>query len=299
VEKPAEAVSAGGLEILGRAEFGLAPDAPEAERRLRFADWVVDPRNPLAARVIVNRVWRHHFGRGLVATPNDLGPTGERPSHPELLDALALRFVEDRWSLKKLHRLLVTSAAYRQSSRFDAKAAAADADNRLLWRFEPRRLEAEAIRDAMLAVSGRLLPERGGPSVRPFTTYNSGNSVYFTIKDGPEFDRRMVYRFNAVSGKDALMEAFDAPDPGIRTPDRRATITPQQALVLLNDPFVHRQAAAFAGRVGGDLRLAWRLALGREATAAEVERAEAVARDHGMKTVCWALFNASEFVHVR
>jgi hypothetical protein len=307
VEKPAEAVSAAGLDVLGRADFGLAPDAPEAERRRRFAEWAVDPKNPLPARVLVNRVWHLHFGKGLVGTPNDLGPTGERPTHPELLDALALRFVEDGWSLKKLHRLIVTTATYRQSSRFDAAAAAVDGEDRLLWRFPPRRLEAEAIRDAMLAVSGRLLPERGGPSYRAFDTTSLANSLYFITKDGAEFDRRTVYRLNAVSGKDALLEAFDAPDPGIRTPDRRATTTPQQALVLLNDPFVLRQASTFADRVkaeaNGDpseaIRRAYRLALGREPTEQERARAGSVAREHGLKAVCWALFNASEFLHVR
>lgn len=307
VEKAAEAVSAGGLEILGRADFGLSPDAPEAERRRRFADWTVDPKNPLPARVAVNRVWHLHFGKGLVGTPNDLGPTGEAPTHPELLDSLALRFVEDGWSLKKLHRLIVTTATYRQSSRFDAAAATVDGEARLLWRFPPRRLEAEAIRDAMLAVSGRLLPERGGPSYRAFDTYSLANSLYFTTKDGGEFDRRTVYRLNAVSGKDALLEAFDAPDPGIRTPDRRVTTTPQQALVLLNDPFVLRQAAAFADRVkdeakgdsGEAVRRAYRRALGREPSDSEAARAESAARQHGLKSVCWALFNSSEFLHVR
>jgi hypothetical protein len=307
VEKAAETVSPGGLDILGRADFGLAADAPEAERRRRFADWVVDPRNPVAARVIVNRVWHLHFGRGIVGTPNDLGPTGERPTHPELLDALALRFVEDGWSLKKLHQLIVTSLTYRQSSRSDPGATAVDADNRFLWRFSPRRLEAEAIRDSMLAVSGRLSPVRGGPGTRPFDPYTVAGSQFFATKDGPEFDRRTVYRFNAISGKDPLLEAFDAPDPGIRTPDRRTTITPQQALVLLNDPFVLRLAEAFADRLkresAGDVseavRLAHRLAFGREATPGEAERAGSVARAHGMTTVCWALFNASEFLHVR
>jgi hypothetical protein len=140
-----------------------------------------------------------------------------------------------------------------------------------------------------------------------FDTTSLANSLYFTTKDGAEFDRRTIYRLNAVSGKDALLEAFDAPDPGIRTPDRRATTTPQQALVLLNDPFVLRQAAAFADRIkdktNDDLadavRRAYRRAIGREPTEAEAARAAAVARDHGLKAVCWALFNTSEFLHVR
>ena len=132
-------------------DFGLAVDAPEVVRRRKLAEWVADPANPLTARVMVNRVWHYHFGTGLVATPNDFGRNGERPSHPELLDWLAADFLAHGTSLKALHRRIMLSSTYRQSSRYDARAAAADADDRLLWRYPARRLEAEAIRDAMLA----------------------------------------------------------------------------------------------------------------------------------------------------
>src|SRR5439155_9802843 len=148
VKEPGEVVTSGGLSAIGEVdpEFGLAADAPEAQRRLKFADWLADPRNPLPARVMANRVWHFHFGQGLVATPNDFGVSGARPTHPQLLDWLATKFIESGWSVKALHRLIVNSATYRQSSLNTAplltRAAAIDADDQLLWRFPPRRLEA-------------------------------------------------------------------------------------------------------------------------------------------------------------
>ncbi|HEX7897428.1 MAG TPA: DUF1553 domain-containing protein [Planctomycetota bacterium] len=297
VEKPAEVVAPGGLEALGQGAFGMSPDAPEGERRVRFAAWIAG--SPQAARTIVNRVWHLHFGRGLVSTTNDLGPTGELPSHPELLDWLALRFLEDGMSLKKLHRRILASEAYRQGSRANAAALAVDADDKWLWRWAPRRLEAEAIRDAMLAAAGRLAPDPGGASFKPFDVQSQSGTTYFALKDAPDFDRRSVYRFNAISGKDVLLDAFDAPDPGLRVSERRATSTPLQALVLLNDPFVRRMAATLAERVKGDVALAWRLTLGRDPSADEAARAAATANEHGMSTVAWALFNSAEFLHVR
>src|SRR5262249_33320159 len=143
--------------------LALAPDAGEQDRRVALARWLIAPDNPLPARVMVNRVWQHHFGRGLVGTPSDFGLEGERPSHPELLDALATQFVGGGWPLKGLHRAILNSETYRQSSRIDPVAAKRDADCRLLWRYPARRLEAEAIRDCMLAVSGQLNLEMGGP----------------------------------------------------------------------------------------------------------------------------------------
>src|SRR5262249_36787472 len=145
------------------ADFGLSGDAPEGQRRVKLAEWIADPANPLTPRVMVNRVWHYHFGQGLVATPNDFGTLSDPPSHPALLDWLASEFVCTGGSVKKLHRLIVLSTAYRQGNRFDDQAAALDADNRLLWRFAPRRLEGEAVRDAMLAVSGQLNLQVGGP----------------------------------------------------------------------------------------------------------------------------------------
>lgn len=309
---PDEVVTPGAIGAIAALspDFGLAADAPEAERRLKFAEWLADPRNPLPARVMANRLWHHHFGQGLVATPNDFGVVGAKPGHPELLDWLASRFIESGWSVKSLHRLIVHSAVYRQSSAFDERAAALDADNTLLWRHSPRRLEAEAVRDAMLAVSGQLNREPGGPSFRPFDALPfPANSYAIADKIGPEYDRRTVYRMNVNSGKDPLLDAFDCPDPSVKTPRRGVTTTPLQALGLMNGSFAQRQARHLADRAAATaaapddlpaaVRAAWRFAFGRLPAAEEEKRAVAAARDRGLASVCWALLNSTEFVYVR
>jgi hypothetical protein len=309
IEKPGEPVTPGSpAEVQGPPAVELAADAPEAERRRRFADWVVHPRNPLTWRVIVNRVWQHHLGDGLVRTPNDFGLNGERPTHPELLDWLAAAFRDNGGRLKPLHRLIVTSATYRQAATFNEAAAAKDADDRLVWRFAPRRLEAEAVRDAMLSMSGRLNRGAGGPSFRPFKieTFNSSFYIPFDA-DRPDLNRRSVYRMNVTSARDPVLEVLDCPDPSVKTPRRTATTTPLQALTLMNNPFTDRMAQSFADRVraeAGDdtaaqVILAYRLAFARTPTDAERDRATRVAHESGLKAVCWALLNASEFVYVK
>jgi hypothetical protein len=194
------------------------------------------------------------------------------------------------------------------SSASRAECVAADADNSLLWRFAPRRLEAEAVRDAMLAASGGLNLAMGGPSFQPFTITRF-NAVFYEPfdRDTPEFNRRTVYRMNVNSGKEPLLDVLDCPDPSVKTPKRGSTVTPLQALALMNNPFVQRQAEGLARRAlaeGGDeqtrgVRAAYRRALGRDPTAAEAERAVAAARDRGLESVCWALLNSTEFVYVR
>ena len=306
VKSPDEIVTPGALSAVAdlNPDFGLAADAPEAQRRLKFADWLADARNPLPARVMANRVWHFHFGQGLVSSPNDFGVSGAKPSHPELLDWLAAKFIDSGWSVKSLHRLIVNSATYRQSSAINDAAAKLDADNQLLWRFTPRRLEAEAVRDAMLAVSGQLNPAMGGPSFRPFTI-TEFNAAFYHPKDSaePEFNRRTVYRANVNSGKDAMLEAFDCPDPSVKTPRRGVTTTPLQALELMNNSFVQRQAKLLAERAqkaaGNAVVEAYRIALGRTPTAEETTRATAAAKARGLQSVCWALLNSTEFVYVR
>ena len=309
VEKKGERVAAGGLSAVKSpsSDFGLPADAPEGIRRRKFAEWVADPANPLTARVIVNRVWHYHFGTGLVATPNDFGRNGDRPSHPELLDWLASDFLAQGFRLKALHRRIMLSSTYRQSSRFDAKAAAVDADDRLLWRFPARRLEAEAIRDAMLQASGELNPQMAGPSFRPFklTVFNSN---FYKLNDpvGPEFNRRTVYRININSAKDPLLESLDCPDPAVKTPKRAVTTTPLQALGLMNDSFVLRQARCLAGRVqsiaGSNLDkqvdCTYRLTVGRPPRGPERDRASALVREGGLAELAWVLFNSSEFLYL-
>ncbi len=310
VRSPAELVNPGALAAIEHvpASFGLAPDAPEADRRLKFADWLADPLNPIPARVMVNRVWQHHFGAGLVATANDFGASGSKPTHPELLDWLAAEFIRQGWSVKALHRLIVTSATYRQSSANNTIAAGKDAENQLLWRFTPQRLSAEAVRDAMLAVSGELNFVAGGPSFRPFDTKSFNATFYIpTDKTGPEYNRRTVYRMNINSGKDPMLETFDCPDPSVKTPRRGSTTTPLQALSLMNNSFVHRQAESLADRVraeaGNNTRSAIRRAylhcLARQPSPDELKEAEKLAASTRLENLCWALLNSTEFVYIR
>ncbi len=310
VTSPDEVVTPGGLSAIAdlNPDFGLPADAPEAERRKKFAAWLSDPKNPLPARVMANRVWHLHFGQGIVSTPNDFGIAGAKPTHPELLDWLAAKFIESDWSIKSLHRLIVNSATYRQSSVSKVAATAIDAGNTLLWRYAPRRLEAEAIRDAMLAVSGQINPQAGGPGFRAFDAIGFPANVYaIADKQGPEFNRRTVYRMNVNSGKDPLLDTFDCPDPSVKTPSRGVTTTPLQALGLMNNSFVQRQANHLAERAmkaaGNEsvkaIQLVYRLALGRTPSAEEAARAAPAAKDRALKSVCWALLNSSEFVYLR
>jgi hypothetical protein len=233
-------------------------------RRAALARWLTDPEHPLTARVIVNRVWQQHFGRGLVATSSDFGKLGEPPSHPELLDWLARRFIADGWSLKKLHHLILTSATWRQSALVDhPKAAAADPENRLLWRANTRRLDAEQIRDAILATTGELDTTAGGPSVEPSAP------------------RRTIFTKVRRNTRDPLLDVFDFPDAFSSVSQRHTTTTPTQSLLLFNSPWMLARARAFAARVerdnSSDLREqladAVRLAFAREPAPGELEKA--------------------------
>jgi hypothetical protein len=302
VEKPGDAVTPGSpATVKGPPAVDLPEDAAEADRRRAFADWVAHRDNPLTWRVIVNRIWQHHFGEGIVRTPNDFGFNGERPTHPELLDWLAATFRDSGGQLKPLHRLIVTSDTYRQSSTFDPKAAELDAENRLLWRFAPRRLEAEAIRDAMLAASGKLNREAGGPSFRPFRieTFNSAFYIPFD-EDRPDFNRRSIYRMNVTSARDPVLDVLDCPDPSVKTPKRNTTTTPLQALTMMNNAFTNRMAKSFAERIEKEaenaaeqVTLAYRLSLGRNPTAAERNRAEKVVREVGLRALAFGVATES------
>jgi uncharacterized protein (DUF2267 family) len=290
-------------------DFHLTPDAPEATRREKLAEWVVNDSNPLFARVIVNRIWHHHFGTGLVDTPSDFGFNGGRPSHPDLLDALAVQFREHGQSLKWLHRAIVTSATYRQSSSpsaTDPRGPEIDAGNRLLWKGPVRRLEAEAIRDSMLAVAGVLKPHAGGPGFRDVSiTLNNGTTYYEPLDvDDEAFFYRTVYRFSPRGDRPALLEAFDCPDPSSTAPKRSVTTTPLQSLSLLNSGFVLRLAERFAESVeaeaGSDVAAqvdaAWRRAVGRLPTGEERALSEPLVDRHGLAALCRGLLNTTEFV---
>ncbi len=302
---PREVVAPGGIRVLG--EPAIAADAREADRRMALAKWIVRPENPLAGRVIVSRLWQHHFGRGIVDTPSDFGRNGARPTHPELLDWLSVQLLEGGWSLKRVHRLILTSATYRQSLLPDARSLAVDADTRLLWRFPPRRLDAEAIRDSILATSGVLDTSMGGPGFSLFEPNNNYVRVY-TPKEsfGPAEWRRMIYMHNVRMERDAVFGPFDCPDAGQMTAARSRSTTAIQSLNLFNSRFIVEQADIFARRLereaGADaasqIRLAFAYAFGREPRADEQWAAIALVDAHGLEALCRALFNANEFLFI-
>lgn len=303
-EQPKEEVPAAVLEALG--DVSLPMDAPESGRRLTLAKWIASPDNPLTARVMVNRIWQGHFGIGLVETSNDFGRAGTAPTHPELLDWLAAEFIRSGWSVKHMHRLIVLSKSYRQSAKIDPAAHAVDADVRLLWRFPSRRLEAESIRDSILAVSGQLNLKTGGPGYDLFEA-RGGLSGFPPVESftGDSL-RRMIYAHKIRMEPDAVFGAFDCPDAGQSVSRRRQSTTPIQALNLFNSQFTFDQANAFADRVakeaGSDIpaqitRACW-LAFGREPAADEISNFEPVIREHGLTTFCRAIFNSSEFLFI-
>jgi len=310
VETPGPLVGSGALTCVSdvAVEFPAIDSGDEAARRAALARWISDPHNPLTWRSIVNRVWHYHFDRGLVDSPNDFGRMGSRPSHPELLDWLSHWFLENGQSLKALHRLIVTSAVYRQSSAENADYTKLDGENQLLWRMNRRRLEAECVRDAALYVSGNLDLTMGGPSVQQFAFKDDHSPVYdyerFNV-DSPDSRRRSVYRFLVRSVPDPLMERLDCPDPSFSTPKRTTTLTAIQALATLNNKFFVRQAerlAEFAAGQSEDIReqtaIAFEAALSRPPEAAELDALTAHAKQHGLPNACRVILNCNEFMFV-
>jgi hypothetical protein len=303
VSKAKEEVFPGALSAMRHraAGFGLDGKASDRSRRQALADWITDAKNPLTARVIVNRVWFHHFGNGIVNTPSDFGLMGDRPSHPELLDWLAVSFMENGWSLKWLHRQIVLSETFRQSGAMNEKAFAADADNRLLWRMPLKRMDAETLRDSILAASGSLNPERGGPSFLLQKKGDKGSYIYAALaNDGPAVWRRAVYRFVVRGGERIFMDSFDCPDPSVATPQRSVSNTPVQALTLLNNDFVLRQSERFAERLrkesGDPVSRAYEILFGRSASDKEKAAGQAFVTGHGLAAYARVLFNTNEFV---
>jgi cytochrome c553 len=303
---PREVVAPGSLTRFGPA-WDLPADAPDADRRARLAAWITAPDNPLTGRVIANRLWHYHFGTGIVDTPSDLGVNGGQPSHRELLDWLASELVANGWRLKAIHRLIVTSRGYRQSSGMRPEAVAVDSGSRLLWRYPPRRLEAEPLRDSILAVSGSLDPTMGGPGFDLFEPNNNHVKVYTTKTTFTEADfRRMIYQIKPRSELDSFFGAFDCPDAGQVQPKRTVSTTPLQALNMLNGDFLLDQSQRFAARVrkeagddaGRQTARAVLLAFGREASPAELAAGTALVKEHGLPLLCRSLYNASEFITV-
>jgi hypothetical protein len=311
IKKPGAEMAPGALACVPDLEpnFMLARPDDEGQRRAALARWISSPKNPLTWRSIANRLWHYHFGRGIVATPSDFGRMGAAPTHPELLDWLAATLLEEGGSLKKLQRRIVTSATYRQASTHNVAFAKLDADNAYLWRMHRARLDAETLRDAVLQISGRLDLTMGGPSVKHFV---QSPGIHRTPKvdyiafgpDSPGAHRRSIYRFIFRTVPDPLFDALDCPDASQFTAVRTNSITALQALTLLNDPFMVRMSEHFAKRVAvagpaaEQVKLAYRLALGREPSEKESAALTSYASRHGMANACRLLFNCNEFMFV-
>jgi hypothetical protein len=312
-EQLGDAAPPGFLTIL---QHDGQPAAKEHFTRLDLADAIIDPQNPLTARVFVNRVWHYHFGRGIVASLGNFGARGDLPTHPELLDTLAARFVETGWSIKWLHRQIMLSSTYQLSDAPDAANLAKDADNHYLWRFSTRRLDVEAWRDAMLAVSGKLDSQIGGPALDPkepgekipdFPAYVRLRGLF---ADDPANGRRTVYCIVSRYAPNLTLTMFDFPEPNVASDHRNVTTIPQQQLFVLNSPFMLAMSKGFAARVSAAaqpdearLQLAWRLAYGRDITPAETQRcvaflqAPAAATDKmtPWEQLCQAVLCSNEF----
>ncbi|MBI1177732.1 DUF1553 domain-containing protein [bacterium] len=312
VENPGKEVGPGTLHCIASlpARFDIPPDHPEGERRAALAKWLSSTNNPLTWRSIVNRVWQQHFGKGIVETPNDFGNMGGQPSHPELLDWLACEFRDGGQSLKELNRLIVTSTTYRQASAVsNERAASMDADNRLLWRMNRRQLEAEAVRDAMLSVSGRLDLKMGGPSFQDFVIEKPEHSPHYEYElhdpDDPASQRRTIYRFLVRSQPEPFMAALDCADPSMQVARRNESVTALQSLALLNNSLVVTLSKHFAaklerdgGSIAAQTHRAFYDAIGRPPTEEEAAQLTQFATDYGMENLCRALFNLNEFAFV-
>ncbi len=301
-EQPGDQVEPEVIPFLGRVH--LPNDATDQQRRLALANWIADPQNTLTARVMVNRIWQGHFGTGLVETASDFGHTGSKPTHPELLDWLAKEFVRSGWSVKHMHRLIVLSAAYRQSTQSNPVASAADAGARLLWRFSTRRLDAETIRDSIVAVSGQIDFKMGGPGFDLFDKRGGLTGFQPVESFSGNGLRRMIYAHKIRREREAVFGAFDCPDAGQSTARRRESTTPIQALNLFNSRFTLDQAHALAARARADvgkdvhqqIRRVYRLALSRDPTPDEFIDVESVVHEHGLSALSRVLFNSNEFL---
>jgi len=306
VYKEGAEVRAGGIDTVGgpRGDFGLPADATDGQRRLALAKWITQANRPLLARVIVNRLWHYHFGIGIVETPNDFGFNGARPSHRELLDALAKEFLDGGMRLKSLHRLIVTSSVYRQSTQPREDGISKDASNRLLWRYPVRRLDGESARDSMLDIAGLLDRKTGGPGYVDVDYKDTNGTTYYVPKsqEPPECFRRTVYRFNPRCERVSMLDVLDCPDPSATAPKRAMTTTPLQALSLLNSSFVFQMSDALVDRWSKEgssqaaIRGLFQSVLLRDPTPEELLQAQVLVGEHGLRALARALWNSNEFL---
>lgn len=311
-ESPAdETVAPGALGWTRQQVIFGDSQMPEADRRVALAKWITEDSGALAARVIVNRLWHWHFGKGIVDTPSDFGYGGGRPSHPKLLDWLAQELIQSDWSLKHIHRLIVTSQTWRQASGSDdvpqlEAALQRDSDNRLLWRMNARRLEAEAVRDAVLAVTGKINRTMYGPGYQDFGYQEAYAPIYtYQTADSPVLWRRSIYRFIVRTTPQQFLATLDCADPANLTPDRNVTTTALQSLALFNNDFMLRQSEYLAQRLRAkassaeqQIELAFQLLFGRPVTAEELQLTEPLVRGQGLMHLCRVLLNTNEFVYV-
>ncbi|MBX3452622.1 MAG: DUF1553 domain-containing protein [Planctomycetaceae bacterium] len=288
-------------------QYDLGTTSAEGERRLAFANWLVDPTNPLTPRVLANRLWHYHFGIGLVDTPSDFGAMGSQPTHSELLDWLAGQVHETGWRWKPLHKLIVMSETYRQSSQFREDCAAVDGDSRLLWRYPPRRLSAEEVRDTILGVSGKLDLTMGGPGFRLYQYLQDNVATYVPLdRHGPETWRRSIYHHNARAARVDVMTDFDSPDCAFSTPRRAETTTPLQALTMLNHQFTLEMAGFLADRAMAEagnspddqITRVWQLCYQRDPTPDEMAACRELLNQHGLKALCRVVLNTSELIQL-
>ncbi|MHB0959024.1 MAG: DUF1553 domain-containing protein [Pirellulaceae bacterium] len=318
-DKPGETVVPASPTALAAviAGYELPGDAPESQRRQRLADWLVSSDNPLTPRVLANRIWHYHFGVGIVDTPSDFGYMGGKPTHPELLDWLARQLQAHDWRLKPLHRLIMLSQTYRQASTWDARWVQIDARSRYLWRYPPRRLTAEEIRDSILAIAGQLNREMGGPGFRLYRYMQDNVATYVPLDQfRPETYRRSVYHQNARSTQIDLITDFDGPDCAFAAPRRDSTTTPLQALTMMNHSFTQEMARAWAERIIQEVRgadrsepaamptdpergvvRAFQLAFTRNPSEAELAAGTQLIQAHGLPALCRALLNSNELIY--
>lgn len=311
VQQPRKEVTPGTIPVIASVDwkFPLPDSHREGERRVALANWIVRPDNPLTWRSIVNRVWQYHFGRGLVDSPNDFGRMGQRPTHPELLDWLAVEFRDGGQSFRKLHWLIVTSSTYRQSSQHNADNSSIDSGNAYLWRMNRRRLTAEEVRDAVLEVSGKLDRRMYGPGFQLFELEHPQHSPHYEYHkhdpDDPASHRRSIYRFIVRSQPDPFMTTLDCADSSQSVPRRDETVTALQALSLLNNKFMLRMAEHFAARVQNEaattsqqIDRAFQLVTGRSPSSDQLSGLVDYAEEFGMENLCRLLLNLNEFVFV-
>ncbi|WP_232107274.1 DUF1553 domain-containing protein [Gimesia alba] len=288
--------------------YELKADAPQGERRLALARWLVAKENPLTPRVLANRLWHYHFGTGIVSTPSDFGYMGTRPTHPELLDWLAVQIQENGWRLKDIQKQIMLSETYQQASTFREEAARIDSDSRFLWRFPPRRLTGEEIRDTLLSVSGKLDLKMGGPGFRLYEYLQDNVATYVPRETfGPDTYRRAVYHQNARAARIDLLTDFDCPDNAFAASKRNATTTPLQALTLMNHQFTldlsqflaeRLQQEAGTDKIDQQIDRAFRLLYARPPIAQEQQAARALIAANGLPAFCRAMINSNELIYL-